>query len=279
MNPEYVITGGNLQTSPSNQKLLWPQKTVHDESWSVNAGVRYAITPSCDVSMFVGTAFRSPSLEERYQFIDLGNLVRIGDPGLQPERSLCLNASVGLHPEGLMIRSDVFLNRLSNLIVEIPGTFEGRSAYVKSNIGSARLYGLEVSSELALTSYVVVTPSISYVRGEDTRNHTDLPQIPPFNSRVEVRACYETVGTLDISGSFVAPQNALAPGELRTPGYAVFDMDATSVPLNIWPVSVTVRCGVQNVFNRSFRNHLSTLRGLVRSEPGRNFQFSLTVGL
>ena len=278
-NPEYVITGGVLQTNPPNHRLLWKEATARDESWSMNAGMRYAISPMLDGSILVATAFRSPSLEERYQFIDLGNMVRVGNPDLQPERSICLNAALRLHSEALTIQTDFFLNRLSNLITETPSVYEGRAAYIKQNIGTARLYGFELSSEYSLATWVIVNASVAYVRGQDTRSSTNLPQIPPIDGRVEISAYTESLGRLSVSCSAAATQNHIVVGEQRTPGYAVFDLDAAAIPLDCGPLSLTVRFGIQNALNRSYMNHLSTLRGIVKSEPGRNYFLSTTIAL
>ena len=40
-----------------------------------------------------------------------------------------------------------------------------------------------------------------------------------------------------------------------------------------------LRCGVDNAFDRAYRQHLSTLRGIVKLEPGRNVHAALTVEL
>jgi outer membrane receptor protein involved in Fe transport len=52
------------------------------------------------------------------------------------------------------------------------------------------------------------------------------------------------------------------------------DVGVVSIPVEMREASVTVRAGVQNLFNKAYQNHLATLRGAVLCEPGRNFYLS-----
>jgi hemoglobin/transferrin/lactoferrin receptor protein len=278
-NPEYIITSGILRTNSVDSTILWNGRSAHDRSWSANAGLQCSLSPYLDISFLAATAFRSPSLEERYQYLDLGNIVHVGDPNLQPERSLSLNIGTRAHTDGLNIQTDIFLNQLTNLITEVPGVFENRTALIKKNIGKARLYGFEISGEKSLTTRTILKTSIAYVRGEDTYSHTNLPQIAPFSGQMELNNHFHSVGTLDISCYYSSTQNNLAPGEIHTPGYMVFDLSWVSVPWNIGGLSLTVRSGIKNLFDRGYQSHLSTLRGVVKSEPRRNFFVSATLAL
>jgi hemoglobin/transferrin/lactoferrin receptor protein len=279
-NPEYVITSGILQTNTADSTILWNSGSAHDESWSATAGLRYAINSHLDLTFLAATAFRSPSLEERYQFLDLGNgSIQVGNPNLQPERSLCLNVGSRVYTEGFKMQTDFFLNQLTNLVTTMPGTFEGRPALINTNIGEARLYGYEISGEIDLTAWSVLKTSLAYVRGQDMRNHTDLPQIAPLNGQVELTGYFRQIGTMSISCSGEASQDNLASGEINTASYGVVDISVVSVPWNIGRFSLTLHSGIQNLLNKAYQNHLSTLRGLVKEEPGRNYFLSLTVAV
>ena len=273
-NPEYVIAGGVRQTAPAGQQILWEGMSVANESWSADAGTRLAIVPSLHATFLVSTAFRSPSLEERYQFLDLGSVVVIGDPHLQPERSVALNAGLHWEGEALRMHADAFLNHLTDLVTTMPGVFEGRAANVNTNIGKARLYGYEFAGELRMSSWSVMKASLAYVRGEDTYHGSNLPQIAPLTGDVSFVGSFRSLGSVSVSCSSSATQNNLAAGELRTSGYAVVDVGVVSIPVEMREASVTVRAGVQNLFNKAYQNHLATLRGAVLCEPGRNFYLS-----
>jgi outer membrane receptor protein involved in Fe transport len=57
----------------------------------------------------------------------------------------------------------------------------------------------------------------------------------------------------------------------------LFNINAVSIPLQAGHWSVTLRTGFQNIFNTAYQNHLSTLRGVIKDEPGRNYYLSATV--
>jgi outer membrane receptor protein involved in Fe transport len=56
-------------------------------------------------------------------------------------------------------------------------------------------------------------------------------------------------------------------------------VDVASIPVEFSGVSLMVRGGVRNILDRDYRNHLSTLRGVVTSEPGRNLFVTATIVL
>jgi hemoglobin/transferrin/lactoferrin receptor protein len=276
-NPEYVITDGTFDPSPREQIILWKSGSSLNESWSGNAGVHYSLKENISVSILASTAFRSPGLEERFQYLTLGDGVHVGNPDLQPERSIGLNAGFLWSTDNSRIRIDIFLNTLRNLVADVPGIFEGSAAFIKQNISSARLYGYEVTGEQLFSPWLALTFSLSYVRGEDTDNKSNLPQISPFHGSTGFTLRNENIGSLTLIGSASARQHNTAAGEKQTSGYAVFNIESGSIPVTISQFSIVTRGGIQNIFNTDYREHLSTIRGRVASEPGRNIFLSITV--
>lgn len=279
LNPVYeIVNGGNRNYSPAGQTLLWDATDVKDWSWSGNAGVMYSVTKDVDISFNFARSYRSPSPEERYQFIDLGNLVRVGNPDLAPEKGLFYDLGVRVWKERFNIIADVFLNTFTDQVVEIPGTFEGRSALVKTNIGKSRLYGFDMSAMYNFYKSFVGYMNLSYVRGEDTENNTDLSQMPPLNGTLGLRSGILKYVNFDLSATLFAEQNKIAAGEISTPGYATLNLYLTSMPININNYArITLNAGIENIFDKQYRNHLSTNRGLITSEPGRNFYVKANV--
>ena len=278
-NPDYVERLGDGQPVNTSRQLLWASATSRNASWSLNAGVRTDLSPEVDVSFLAGSAYRSPSLEERFQYIDLGSVVLVGDPGLRPERSLALNLGAHVHDAQISVRADAFLTVMRDLVSSIPGSFEGRSALINANIGAARLYGGEASIDLAPSQWSGVRASVSYVRGRDTRANANLTQIPPLLARFELRRRVATVGTFACVLDCAATQGDPGPGETRVPGHGRLDVEYSADPISIGGWSFLLRSGVENVFNKDYTDFLSTLRGFVRSEAGRNLYLYLTVNV
>lgn len=278
-SPEYLRTGNTVQVPAPGARLLWPAGGANDASWSANAGLRVMPARGIGISLLCATAFRSPSLEERFDFIDLGSAVRLGNPHLRPEQSFSINAALDITAGTLDLHGDLFLNSLRELVVEQPGTFEGRPAYIRANVGKARLYGYELEIAYRPGPWSRLSASLAFVRGEDRILHTPLPSIPPLEGRCGWSVGSPALGTVDLGLAWAARQGNPGGDERATPGFVVLDAGVASAPVAICGVTFTTRAGVRNILDRDYRLHLSTLRGVVRSEPGRNLWLSLTVAL
>ena len=77
---DYIIMNGDRNDNPPGQKVTFEKGEEYNFSWSANVGLLYKVLPDVDLTLNAGRAFRAPSLEERFKYIDLGNFVRLGDP-------------------------------------------------------------------------------------------------------------------------------------------------------------------------------------------------------
>ncbi len=277
LQPEYRVVRGGFDPHPPGQAVLWTARTTHDASWDVDAGLRYAPDPRISASLMVATAYRSPSLEERYQFVDLGGTVRVGDPDLRPERSVSFDAGARLGTAGTTLRGDLFLNLLTDLVSEVPTTWNGRPAFVKRNVGRARLRGFELEGEQRLARGTALSASLAWTRGEDTAHDTALPQIAPLQGRLELRTGVGPAGTVRLGCIATRAQDRPGPGETATPGWTTWEAGFTSAAWRAGGAACTLRLGARNLFDRAYRQHLSTLRGVVNLEPGRDLYATLAV--
>jgi outer membrane receptor protein involved in Fe transport len=277
LSPEYVLLNGVMQTNPAGQRLLWAPREGDDASWSANGGVRCTVTDGLDLSVLYSAAFRSPSLEERYEFIDLGSVVYVGNPDLHAERSSCFDTGVHVRTGSGTVGIDGFANFLANMVSEMPGTYEGRKAYYRSNIGTARLYGCEAEIEHSFSPWSTVNASVAFVRGEDTYAHTNLPQIPPINGQLSLTGRIAGIGAVTIASLWCGTQNDTGIDEPRTPGHAVLNLGFAGLPWQIGVSAISVRAEVRNCFDKAYRTHLTTLRGMLKDEPGRNIMLSATL--
>lgn len=275
-NPVYVILNGVRNNSPQNQVLYWPSYNAHDISWSGNVGCIYSINDQTDITFNFARSFRSPSLEERYQYIDLGNLVKLGDPNLKPEKGYFFDLGLRIWEKKFLLKWNIYLSLLNDLVSQLPGTYDNRPALIETNIGRSRIYGSDVSLEYEYNSLSSVYFNASYVRGEDILNNTYLPQIPPLNGVLGFKITQFDY-QLDITANIFTAQNKIASGEFSTPGYAYFNVIIQSPSLRINFADCKVLGGVQNLTDKSYRNHLTTNRGFIREEPGRNFFLKLNI--
>ena len=275
-NPVYVILNGVRNNSPQNQVLYWSSYNTNDISWSGNVGCIYSINDQTDITFNFARSFRSPSLEERYQYIDLGNLVKIGNPNLKPEKGYFFDLGLRIWENKFSLKWNIYLNLLNDLVTQLPGTYDNRPSLIETNIGKARIYGSDVSLEYKYNSWSSVYFNASYIMGKDILNDIYLPQIPPLNSLLGFKITQFDY-QLDITADIFTAQNKIAPGEISTPGYAYFNAFVQSPSFKLNFINFKMLGGVQNLTNKSYRNHLSTNRGFIREEPGRNFFLKMNI--
>lgn len=271
LNPYYEVINGVRNDYPAGQKITWLPGESDEISWSANIGAIYTIFKDIDLTLNLSRSFRSPSLEERYQYIDLGSLIKVGNPALSSEKGLYGDFGLRIWKNTFTFNGDIFINSFTDLVVEQPGTYDSRPALIKTNIGKALLYGYDFEAMYNFYSNYLLYGSLSLVRGRDTENELDLPQIPPLNGRCGVRGTLFNYVNFDLNAVLFNRQDRIAPGEIGTPGYAIFNISLSSKQFEYKALKLQLFAGVDNILDKGYRNHLSTNRGLVTFEPGRNF--------
>lgn len=277
LNPLYLITDGKSDYAPDGQVILWKEGKGGDESWSGNLGLFYKVFSHTDITLSLCKSFRSPYLEERFQFIDLGNYVKIGDPNLKPEQGYFGNGGIRFHFSRFNLTCDLFYNRLQDLVIEKSSSFEGRPAFKKANIGRAILYGFDLQMDFQPVPVLNFYGNIAYVHGADDYQNQPLPLIPPLNGRTGIKGRLADFSTLDVALSLFDKQDRIASWEKETPAYYYIDVHIFSKPFYAYGIKGQLFFGVENMTNKSYRNHLSSNRGLVSSEPGRNVTIHMTI--
>jgi outer membrane receptor protein involved in Fe transport len=277
LNPVYTITNGVLNTNPPNQQVIWDSTDTNNSSYSANLGFIFSLFSDLDLTLGLGTSFRSPSLEERFQYIDQGSVVRVGNPDLNPEKGQSIDFGIRHYSDNLKILSSIFYSHFNDLVAEVPGTYEGRNALIKTNIGEARIYGFDFSADYNFWRDYIFYTTASYVKGDDITADGNLPEIPPLDGRVGFKFGLLDYLQTDISSTLFAEQNDVAEDELTTPGYAVFNLLLNTTPIKFSSLSFRIYSGIENIFDKAYRNHLSTTRGSITIEPGRNIFVKLAV--
>jgi outer membrane receptor protein involved in Fe transport len=158
------------------------------------------------------------------------------------------------------------------------------------NTPEATLSGFEAYGEVDATDWLTPFITASYVEGRDlTRDHRGnivqtvdrngnvvalpgvgalgapqepLPMIAPIESHIGIRfheACKNPAYGIEFAARVVGPQNRVASSleELRSPGFTTFDLRS------YWQVrkGVLLTAGVENIFDRFYREHLDLRTG------------------
>ena len=271
LNPLYEVINGARNDHPANQTKLWEAQKIHDQSWSANLGILYQLNEHLRVTFAGAKSFRSPYLEERYLYVDLGNLVKIGDPNLKPEKGIFADLGIQFYSSDFGFSGNFFVNQLEDLVVDEPSTFEDRPALKKTNIGKARLTGFDAHVDWSFYENISVYATMAYVKGEDLKQHAALPLIPPLNAKLGVHWTWNRCLELDLSATLFAEQTRIAEGERQTPGYTVVDIYLNTKPWRTGSLKHRLVLGIENMADKAYRNHLATNRGTILVEPGRNF--------
>ena len=178
------------------------------------------------------------------------------------------------------LQAGIFINHLNNMIVETPGEFVFRltadskpdtiPALVNANVRKALLYGVDLKFAYNFSHDFVFFGSGAYVRGMALETEGNLPLIPPLNGRAGLRYTYSGLGSVEFSVFGAATQNKIAEGEKETAGYYRLDFALNTKFFDLGFMKIQGFAGIDNITNNRYTNHLSTNRGDVSVEPGRN---------
>lgn len=284
------ITINELRNDFPDRRLTFEEGRESSISWSANSGFLYNLPGNNDISLNLARSFRAPSLEERFKYIDLGNYVLLGDPALEPESGFSIDLGLRKWTSDINFQAGVFINNLTNMIVEVPGEFiykkiTGTSGYdidtlpalINSNVSRALLYGFDYKFEYNFYGDFVLFTSGSYVRGKNTETDENLPLIPPLNGRLGIRYTYNRIGSAEFIVSGSAKQSHISEGEQETDGYIRLDMTLSPVRIRLGSTGLQFFAGIDNITDTRYTNHLSTNRGSISVEPGRNIFFRLNL--
>jgi outer membrane receptor protein involved in Fe transport len=164
-----------------------------------------------------------------------------------------------------------------------------------TNTGLATLIGFETYAEYDVTGWLTPFMTMYYVEGRNldrnqqthvvvpndpvltaryaSSSQEALPGIPPLETRLGFRL-HESVRDprygLEFYALLDAPQDQVASslGEVPTPGFTIFNIRG------FWRVrkNVLLTAGIENMFDRNYRQHLDLLTGvLAPSPPGTPF--------
>lgn len=291
VDPLYIITNGVRNDNPNGQRITFRSRKVQDFTWSLHSGILVTLMKNSEFALNLARSFRAPSLEERFKYIMLpSGMVRLGNPELKSEEGWFADAGYRFWGQRFNIRFSGFINRLNNLVVEKPGIFlysftstpddmDTIPALVNSNVNNAILYGTDGSITWNPGGTLVLYGKFSWVRGKDLSDTItgNLPQIAPANGEAGFRYLFRKAGTVEFSVQMAARQEKTAAGEKATGGYAIYHAGFSSVPVSFGSMQAEISGGIQNIFDRSYRNHLATNRGIIKDEPGRNFFVKITL--
>ena len=213
--------------------------------------VRYHFTPATSAFVNIGTAFRTPTLDEMYSTFYSPN------PELKPEESLSYEVGINHNLNKFLALSlSAYRTDVDNLIrstcLSDPSKTYCWGNTQNTNIDKAIFTGSELSLKYQQDNYYA-SIQYAYVKTEDKGNNSanrgnELAYRPNHSGAVTLG--YDD-GIVGVSTSIIARSDAYAnkANTIKVPGYTTVDVDAH---WNINP-SVKLFTNIQNIGNVEYK--------------------------
>jgi iron complex outermembrane recepter protein len=256
----------------------------HYRSFSGSIGATYEFADRLFFRANFAAAYRTPNLAELTSNGMHENRYEVGNSALVPQHAYETDASMHYHIDNLTFDIAGFYNIIDNYIYIAPtgdSTGEGTGIY-RYTQNDAVLFGGEAGIHLHPESWkwLHFESTFSTVTGKQS-NGDYLPFIPANRLDAELKFEKEKLGK--IQNAFIKlvsrttfRQGHPAPEEDATDGYSLADIGSgLSIPLG--KQLIIIQFEINNLLDRKYIDHLSTLSEVGLSEPGRNFILSLSV--
>lgn len=263
-------------------------------SVSGSGGVLWHAAEALRLGASVSRAYRTPDFNELFSNGPhlAANSFDVGDPLLKQETGFGVDAFVRVSTSRLNAEVAAYRNVLHDYIFPSSrgraelGAQGGRPRFQYTN-EDARFRGLEGSFDLTIAPSIQFEASGSAVQAEFTSGRAPIPVfdgfdttfvaaskypplIPPAQAHLGVRF-ERTTHFLGIGTKLVASQQRTGDFETPTAGYNLVDANAgVRIAKGAFLHTITLR--VDNIFNQSYRDHLSRLKEIM---PGAGRNISL----
>lgn len=235
-------------------------------------------------------AFRAPQLSELYggglHFAARFPNFFIPNPDLSPETARTKEAGLGISFDNLVLDQDklrakaaFFVTNCDNFIereVRINQRIPALNFTSINNVMSARIKGFEFESSYS-SNYAFAMFGFSALNGYDKSFSSRLASVPPAKFAFTLGSKLPEIDAqLGWRAVFNKKQNRIPNRQteevptLKTHGYATHDVFLSWLPQKNWAKGMEFNIGVDNLFSKYYRRHLSNL-----PEMGRNFKISL----
>ena len=230
----------------------------------------------------VASAFRTPNIAELTQNGIHGGRYEQGNPNLKSQRSYEIDASSHYHSKKVMIDISGFYNNINNYIFIAPSNETATNGdliynYSQSN---AKIVGGEIAVDILPFNWLILKTSYAYLHGEQSDGNY-LPFIPQNKLRFHLKFKKDEISFLDspffkIGGTVAGKQTKSAMFETTTNGYFLMNLGLGAfIKAKKQPISFSIQ--VNNIFNKTYIDHLSTLKELEFYNIGRNISFNFKI--
>jgi hemoglobin/transferrin/lactoferrin receptor protein len=227
----------------------------------------------------VGRGFRPPNIFDLGQVGERsGNRFNIINPDLEPESVISLDLGYKHAGNGWQAEVVAFVSRYQDVIASVETgevTNDGLSVVQSQNINEVDIYGLEAELNYYFDNGGHLFTNFTYTHGTEETVDGEGPadRIPPAFGVVGYQQDLGDQWVVRSQLRYASTQDRLSERDLTDPrinpfgtgGFVVYDTHFT------WRHSINgqVRLGVENIFDKKYREHASGL-----DAPGRNYHVS-----
>jgi iron complex outermembrane receptor protein len=205
----------------------------------------------------------------------------IGDLGLKAEKANQLDLTYEYHQDHLELIVNPFVNYIRNYIMLTPedSIIDALPVYKYKQIDQVWLYGTDIAVHFHphFAHWLHLESNYSFIQAE-ANNDQAMALMPQNRIGSTVRFDFKMKSFVKleevvIQHNYLFEQNRVASYETKSPSYQLVNI-ATN-----WSIGKKTPfifgLGVKNLFNENYIDHLSRLKNIQISQPGRNIYVSL----
>lgn len=253
-------------------------------SFSGSFGATYNLSEKLLFRANFAAAYRTPNLAELTSNGQHELRYEIGDNNLVPENAWETDLNIHYHNDNFTFDLAGFYNIINNYIFISPtGDTTSSGLYIfRYKQSNSALFGGEAGLHIhpKPIEWLHFETTFSSVIGKQ-ENGDYLPFVPAHKLRFELRA--EKDKLLFLQKAFVSVytntafnQKNAAPDETATKGYSLLDLGIGG-NIKIQNQRMSISLSANNLFDRKYIDHLSTLKEVGLFNPGRNIALSLRI--
>lgn len=267
---KHKYVNGVRTEMPANKTVLFQEGTKNELAYSAHIDVAFKPAERHKLILSVANAYRVASIEERFKYIDQLGMPLVGNPNLKPEKGLFSNLSYAYTGKKLLFNTDVFANYLFDLITEKEGVYSGIPAWISVNVDWALYLGGEFDLKWLMSHELEFETHASYVYAVDAKTKEHLPFIPALHGIVKLHYHFhDKIGAYaEMDWEYESEEEHGENQEAHR--HAIFNVGFHTTPRKMGLIQVQFIGGIHNIMNLAYEEHLSSLRGINRLEPGRN---------
>lgn len=281
--PEQISGGHSHEEGHAEaDSLIHLNNTYNNVSFSLGSVLN--LKDSMHIRVNIASAFRGPNLAELTQNGEHGIRYEQGNANLKSQKSLEADLSYHYHSTYLTFDVSGFYNNIYDYIFLAPSgdsTNDGDKIY-RYTQSPAFLYGGEVLLHFHPhpLDWLHIKSSWSYVSGKQS-NGNYLPFIPAQKVNLEMelqKRKWHAFRNLyfKFSSDFVFKQEHPAPFETPSSGYVLLN---TGIGGDVKVKNQLISIGffANNLLNKTYISHLSTLKDLGLNNMGRNISLAVKI--